>query len=54
LLRTASKFVPVSNSRQKQQRTQGITRKPMNQRFYTLCEVDNAERQVLPPVVNTS
>jgi hypothetical protein len=51
LFRQAAKFVPLDDSLQKQQITQGTACKSMNQRFYTLCEVYNAERQSVPVLI---
>jgi hypothetical protein len=48
MFRHEAKFVPLVDSLQKQQTTQGRACKPMIRRLYTLCEVDNAERQSVP------
>lgn len=48
LLQSAPKSVPVAEMHQKPQSMQGTACKYMIHQKYTLCEVDNAERQLLP------
>jgi hypothetical protein len=50
-LQLAMKSVPVANSLICAQLQQTRTRETVNRRFYTLCEVNNGERQSVPPVL---
>lgn len=45
-LRLPSKFVPLGQIRRVFETTSGTSRKPLNSRSYTLCEVQDGERQV--------
>ena len=48
-LQTSLKFVPVPDLMKSAQIQQTRHSWPSIRRFYTLCEVDNGERQLLPP-----